>query len=266
MLQSPLPPFETVTLVEGVHYQVNTALEPFEILLIGLPPEFVVPDSYDFQVTYSLLRGDYELRTDTAGTNVSVELFDQKVTPFFGYLAQRSDVISGTYPGDPIDSNSYSAGLRLQYGPLRGRGEYQYMDWAANPYRAWRTEVQYVGSVTRSITAYATASYLDRHYFGAEPPYTRDEYTERTATISGNVTKQLFSRSMYVSLGGSYSHMQGIADSDSWSATSSFVWNIGKLDISIGMSAYGSSSQPSDGPDFERDHQLFFFNLRRKLL
>lgn len=103
-LKSPLPPFELVPLVENVHYTVVPAQNSFEIQLLTLPSRFVVPESYDFLVSYSLLGGDFDLRTNTLAQNASVELFDNQVTPYFGYALVRSDVKSGTFPGSyPLD-------------------------------------------------------------------------------------------------------------------------------------------------------------------
>jgi len=265
-LKSPIPPFEIVTLVEGIHYQVNTAVEPFEVQLINLPAEFVLPGSYDIFMTYSLRTGDYDLGIDTGGASFTLELFDRLVSPFFRYLGQRSDVLSGAYPGVPIDSDSYNAGLRMVYGPLRGRAEFLYLDWPTNPYRLWRGELQYVGTLTRSITAYGSASYVHRHYLGGEEPYRSIETTEKTATISGTLSKQIYSPNLSVSLGGSWSNLQGITDSNAWSANSSVVWHIGKLDVTFGLSAYGSDAKTSGSPSYERDHEMIFLNFRRQLL
>jgi len=265
-LRSPLPPFDFIPLIQGLHYLVNSSLEPFEIQILSLPPEFVVPGSYDFFVNYSLETGDYELRNDTTGANLTVETFGDIVAPYVRFLAQRSDVMSGTYPGVPVDSNNYIAGLRLVYGPMRARGEYQDLDWEANPYRAWRAELQYVGAVTRTISAYATATYLNRHFLGAQPPYTTTDYTEESVTIAGSVTKQFYPYNLYVSVGGSWSRISGLSDSDAWSANSSLVWHIGKLDISLQANAYGSTSESPSNPDYEREHQYISINLRRQLL
>lgn len=266
VMRSPLPPFEMIPLVEGVHYQVNTALEPFEIQLTALPPEFALPGSFDIYVSYSMQTGDYELRTDNGGAAISFEMLDNLVTPYFRYLAQRSDVLSGTYPGPPIDSDSYTSGLRILWGPLRARGEYQILDWDINPWRAGRAELQYVGNITRSITAYATASYVNRHYLGGDPPYSTLDFTEEVVTVSGNVTKQIWSRNLYVTIGGAYTHLTGLSDSDAWSANSSLVWHVGKLDVTLSASAFGSDSTTGFNPSVERDHQLISLSLRRQLL
>lgn len=266
MMRSPLPPFDFIPLVEGLHYLVNSSLEPFEVQILSLPPEFVVPGSYDFFVNYSLETGDYKLRNDTTGANLTVEMFNDIVAPYVRFLAQRSDVLSGTYPGIPVDSNNYVAGLRLIYGPMRARGEYSDLDWDANPYRAWRAELQYVGAVTPTISAYATATYLNRHFLGAEPPYTTTDYTEESVTVAGSVTKQFYPYNLYVSVGGSWSRITSLSDSDAWSANSSLVWHVGKLDISLQVNAYGSTSESASNPDYEREHQYISINLRRQLL
>jgi hypothetical protein len=36
--------------------------------------------------------------------------------------------------------------------------------------------------------------------------------------------------------------------------------------VTFGLSAYGSNSQTRDNPDFQRDHEMLFLNLRRQLL
>ena len=55
VLVSPLPPFDAIQLIENVHYRVEASITTLEIQLLALPPEFIVPGSYDFVVTYSLL-------------------------------------------------------------------------------------------------------------------------------------------------------------------------------------------------------------------
>lgn len=265
-LKSPIPPFEVVTLVEGVHYQVNTAVEPFEIQIVNLPAEFVVPASYDIFLTYTLLGGDYDLGIDTGAASFELDLFNHLVSPFFRYLAQRSDVLSGVYPGIPIDSDSYNAGVRLEYGPWRGRGEFLYLDWAANPYRLWRAEVQYVGNLPLGITSYANATYINRHYLGGEAPYNTEERTEETETLSATLSRQFWQPDLTLSVGASWSHLSGITDGNAWSTHSSLVWRIGKLDVSFGVSAYGSTSDTTNAPDFERDHEMIYLSLRRQIL
>lgn len=53
-LESPLPPFQLIELIENVHYLVIPVGDSFEIRIFNLPPEFVVPETYNLWVSYSL--------------------------------------------------------------------------------------------------------------------------------------------------------------------------------------------------------------------
>lgn len=265
-LKSPLPPYEMIRLDEGVHYHKNTSVEPFEIQIFGLPPDFVIPGTYDLYLNFSLRGGEFELQSDSLGNSVTLQLFDDLLTPFFRYLAIRSDVLSGQSPGIAVDSDAYTAGLLAHYGPLRARGEFHYLDWEANPQRSWRTELQYVATLWRSTSAYAVASYVNRHYLGGQGLYYTDEYTEETVTTAATVTQTLPFRDMYLSLGGSYSNIRGLVESNAWSVNSSFVWRIGKLDVSVGLSAYGADTASRQGPATDRNRELLFVSLRRQLM
>lgn len=267
LMRSPFPPYETIPLVEGVHYQKNTAVEPIEIQIFSLPAQFVIPGTYDIYVSYSLLGGEFELQTDSLGVSGTIELFHDLIDPYFRYMAIRSDVLSGEFPGIPVDSNSWIGGLRMHYGPLRGLGEYQYLDWDVNPFSSWRTELQYIGNLTRTTSTYSTVSYQNRQYLGGEGIYESPEYTEETISGGATLTQQLPYRDMYLSLGGSYSSISGLVDSTGWSANASFVWRIAKVDISIGVSAYGADTQTDENNRLtSRDREFVFINIRRQLL
>jgi len=265
-LESPLPPFDTILLVEGVHYQKNTAVEPFEIQIVSLPVEFAIPGTYDFYVSYSLLSGDFELQSDTLGASMTFQLFDDLLTPYARYLALRSDVLNGQTPFIPTDSDTYTAGLLGHYGPVRTRSEFQYVDWKVNPHRSWMTEIRYIGSLGRNTSTYATASYMNRQYLGGQNLYYSNKYTEQTVTTAATVTRQLPFYNMYVSAGGSYSYIDGLIQSNAWSVNSNLVWHIGKLDISIGVSAYGADNSGGLSTTNERNRELIYVNLRRQLL
>lgn len=264
-LRSPLPPFETVRLVEGVHYTKIPAQNTFEIQVFALPPEFVVPEAYDFFVTYSLLTGDFELRTDTFGGNASVQLFDNLLTPYFGYVTVRSDVLAGVFPGIPVDSTTYTTGLLVHRGPVRARGEYQKLEWEVSPYEAWKAEVQYVSALTPTTSVYATTAYLNKHYPQGLSAFVDRAFTEETVSVSGSIQKRLL-RDMYASTGGSYSWRQGLVDSNAYSLNAALMWRIGRTDLTVGASAYGADTTGAGVISTEREHQYFYVRLRRKLL
>lgn len=262
----PLVTGQRVTLVEGVHYTVVPTLNTFEIRVFALPSDFVVPGTFDFLVSYTLVFGDFSLRTNTFGGSTSVELFEDLITPYFSYLAVRSHELSGTFPGIPIDSTTYTTGLLLHRGPLRARGEYQDLEWNVSPYRAWRAELQYVSAVSATTSLYATAAYLNKYYpRGTSQSSLPTAYTEQTESVAGSVQQQLFSRNMFLAVGGSYSRLQGLVDTNAYAANGSLNWRIGKVELSLGANGYASDSSGEGTISTQRDHELVYLKIRRQL-
>ena len=266
-LKSPLPPLELIRLIENVNYTVKPVENTFEIRVFSLPPEFVVPGTYEFLATYSLTGGDFKLRTDSYANYARVELFDQLLTPYFSVVAVRSDVVSGTFPGEPVDSTTYTSGLIVLYGPWRGRGEYQKLDWNVSPYEAWLAELQYVGAVSPTVTVYGTATYLNKHYGeSSETLYGNvAAYTEESVTGSGSIQKRLPVQNMYLSVGGSYTYLDGQVTTNAYAGNAALTWKLGRLDVSLGATAYGSDTSGSTIVSTERDHQFVYLKLRRRL-
>jgi hypothetical protein len=269
-LRSPLPPFELVPLVENVHYIVVPVQNSFEIRLLTLPPRFALPERYDFLVSYSNLGGDFELWQNTFANNLSLELFENQVTPYFSYAQVRSGVSSGFFPGNLTDTTTYTAGLFLQRGPFRGRGEYEDLQWDVSPYRAWRGELQYVSPFGRTTAAQATLSYLSRYYpRGLSPADTR-AFTDETMTASGYIQQQLFflAEGLSVNVGGSYSRLSGLVDGDAYGASGYVSWTVAQLQLILGATAYGSQTEGRDVVVLptQRANQYFYFRLRRRLL
>ena len=92
------------------------------------------------------------------GFNTSVQLLDNMLTPYYSYLAVRSEILSGVFPGIPSDSTTNTVGLNFLDGPWRAVGEFQSLDWDVSPYHQWRGEVQYVGAIDPTLRVYATAN------------------------------------------------------------------------------------------------------------
>jgi hypothetical protein len=265
-LKSPLPPNEIIPLVETVNYTVTQVQNTFEIFVFALPPQFA-PGTYDFLVSYSLTGGHFELRTDSYAGSIRAEMFDSMLTPFFSVVALRSDVLSGVFPGEPVDSTTYTTGLICLYGPWRARGEYQELDWQVMPYELWRAELQYIGELNSTTSVYTTASYLTKHYGRGTSSFftTNPAYTEETVSGSGSIQKRLPAHNLYLSVGGSYSHLDGLVNSNAYAANTSLTWKVGKLDVSLGGTWYGSDTSGKDIVSTERDHQLVYLKMRRRL-
>jgi len=265
LFTSCVSPFDTRVL-DPAFYSVVPAQNTFEIRVQTLPEQYLCTPSttYAFSVSYSF-SGDFELRSDTVGANVSVELFENFLTPYFSYLKSSSSVLSGQFPGVPLDTTAYATGLVMSFRQLRLRGEYSELQWEVSPYRAWKADAQYVVSLTSTTSAYATASYVNKYYPRGTSTSFTGPYTEEAESVSGSIQKQLPLRSLFLSAGGSYSRIQGLADTDAYSANASLSWKIGKLELSAAASAYASDSSGGTGFATRREHELFTINVRRRL-
>lgn len=270
-LKSPLPPFQLIQLMEGPDYRVEPVpnLNTFEIQVFNLPG-FVVPGSYDFSVSYTV-SGDFKLRTNTYGSSASVELLDNLLTPYLSYRALQSSVLSGVFPGIPVDSTTYTAGLIVRYGPLQVRGEYQDLEWDVSPYHAWKAEVQYVQPLNETTSVYATSAYLNKYYPQGTSYYSPGSvnygaaYTEQTEAASGNIQKELYDRALYLSAGGSFTAVQGQYDSNAFSLNGSLIWRIGKVALTLGVTGYETNSSGTTSASTNRDHEFVYLNVRRRL-
>jgi hypothetical protein len=264
-LRNPLAPFNNILLVENLHYTQTPIVNTVEIFVFALPPAFLVPGTYDFFVSYSLTGGDFELDSRTTGFNTSVELLDTLLTPYYSYVAIRSDLVSGVFPGTPLDSTTNTAGLRLLRGPLRARAEFQDLEWEVSPYRAWRGEVQYIGTLNPTTSLYGTAQYVNKHFREGSSPGQVEPYTDETASAAGNIRKEIPSQGLTLSAGGAISRTLGRVDTNAYSLNSSLTWRVGKLSITAGANAYSSDSEGSATVDNDRLHQYYYVTLRRQL-
>jgi len=264
-LRSPIPPFQLVPLVENVNYTVTLVATRLEIDVFTLPPQFVVPGTYDFVASYSLATGTFEQRMNTVAFNTSVQLLDNMLTPYYSYLAIRTQLLSGSFPGVPLDSTTNTVGLTFLYGPWRALGEFQSLAWDVSPYDQWRAEVQYTGSIDPTLRVYGTADYLYRYYSHGTSYDVPNAYSETNVSLSGSVQKDFLARSLMFSAGGSYTRMLGLVDSNAYSLNSALTWRIGRLELSAGVDAYGSESQGNSSGQYNRTHQYYFLKLLRRI-
>ncbi len=270
LLHSPLPPFESILLTRDQNYTVTAVpnLNTFEILVFALPPQFLVPGSYDFVVSYALLGGNFALRADTLGADLSVQLFDDLLTPYARYLVTRSDVLAGSFSGFAVDSTTYTAGLRLYRGPFRLRGEFEDLEWEVAPYDAWRADGQYVDTFYPGLSVYLSAGYEDKRYRSGNEEFSIAPYTERTVNTSVSVQKRFLVPEMTFGLGGAYAHFLGQVDSDAFSVDGNWTLTVGKLDCSLGASGYFTQTDARREPQdvhLERDHELVYVKLSRRI-
>ena len=264
-LRSPLPPNEMIELTEGVHYALAEVGAGLELTVYSLPPQFVVPGTYEIRVSYVLAGGNFELRMDTVTHGASLELFDQRLTPYYSYSELRSRVLSGQYGGGSLDSSTLTAGLIFRWRRFRALAEYQKVEWQVSPYESWRGELQLAGDLGPTASYYATVSHRLRTFPEGRQGLARGEYDEKTSSAAGSIQKQLFSRRLILSLGGSYSRLDGLVVNDAYSITGSASWKLGRLDLTLGASVFDTETEGPLLIASRRSHQYYYLKLRRQL-
>ena len=264
-LVSPLSTGELIELQEGVDYDVIAQGNTFQITVRNIPAEFAVPGVYDFQVRYSTIIGDFKIRTNTFGSNLGLELFNNLLNPFFSYQQVDSTVTSGTFTGVPEKSKLYTAGLNILKDPFRALIEYDRQDSNVNPSYGWRAEINYNGTISDTSRVIATAAYA-AHYFSqgaSENP--GPSYSDKIWTLSATLMKRFPEKRLILSGGGTYTLTQSLTNSESYALNSQLAWNVGKLKVSLGATASLSDAQGLHGVSTLRTHQHYFLKITRML-
>ncbi|HTZ17606.1 MAG TPA: hypothetical protein VMB78_04125, partial [Dissulfurispiraceae bacterium] len=264
-LKDPLPPFEPILLEEVTNYTVTPVGNTFQITITNLPPPFVPVGNFDFTVSYSLTSGNFKLQTNSYGFNAGANLFESLVNPYISYVSTSSKVLQGIFPGGPVDERYSTIGVTIQKLPFRVLAEYQKLQSNINPYTQWKGEINCTTPVTETSRIYLVASYTRKNYPVGSSLLEQQPYTEMTETVSANVQKQFFQRSLVLTAGGAYSAFQGLVKSTAFSLNTSLEWKIGKIFVGIGASGYMAKSEGSGTLQNERDHQYYYVNIKRKI-
>jgi hypothetical protein len=260
--------------VEPVHYVLLQYVTNYNYIIVGntlqinitsLPSEFVGPGPFDFFVDYSVQKADYNLQSDSWSYNIGFNLFDNLLYPYYNYLSVSSELLSGSLPGGapPLDSTTNVVGLVVTKNPYQASIQYRNTDSNAGSNDAWRAEVTYNNAVTETARVYATAQYEVINYPTGTSVQSMQSYTEKIASLSANLMKQLPYKGMTLTAGGSFSYLKSLSTSTAYGVNSSLLWIIGKLTLSAGANIYFTESQSS--VDVHTLHQTYYLNIKRAI-
>ncbi len=270
-VKDPVPPNQLVQLNEGINYVLDTTPSGFiEITNITLPltPDFPVPGSYDFFVTYSLKAADFKVREDTIGYNASLSLFNGMVNPFFSYSKTSSTVESGTFPeGEPLSASSTSVGLVFYREPFRVITQYTEVSSNLNSSKMWKAEAMYSKAISETTRLYTSATYAVTSYPQGTSLEGGPGYDQQSGSFSANLMKRFPSKNLSLSGGGTYSYVTaGPTKSTAYSFTSNLAWRVGKVFLSLGANMMFADSEGTQQLKTESFRQYYYLNVRRKLL
>jgi hypothetical protein len=197
--------------------------------------------------------------------SASLTLFSDLLTTYGGTSSVHSDVVSGAFPGIPVESKTYTAGVRLARGSWRATGEYGNLQWDVNPRETWKAEIDYQYSSASGLTHLAGSASYEQNRYGGEPSLGTTPFREEVTSVSGSAQQRLRSPRMSFSAGGTYSRIQRSVGGDVYSWNAGWSWKIGRVEIDAAASAYHYRTRGAPANPYQRDHSLYYVKLRRDL-
>ncbi|MEJ2697764.1 MAG: hypothetical protein P8013_14090 [Candidatus Sulfobium sp.] len=256
-------PGQLIPLEENADYVVTPFGNTFQITIVNLPPQYVIPGTYDFVVSYLLNNAETKLRTTNLNYQLNFELFNDMFYPYYNYSKSRQKVLSGFTDQQPWDFTSNIFGFTFVKRPFTLSASYLTISSNVNPSRGWKAEATYVKSLTQHTQIQASANYSDIFY----PQGTATggvSYSDRLFGASASVQWTFPKHNMYLSLLGAYSRDQSLSTSNSYSLSSNYVWNLGKIYVNAGATASLSDSEFTGGKN-RQVYQYYYFKVKRKL-
>lgn len=274
-LRSPLPSNELLLLTENVDYIVVPFANTFEVSILNLPSQFILPGSFDFYVSYYLKQSDFKMRTDTFSYSVSLTLLNGLLNPYYAYGKSTSDMISGALPygAEAIESTSHSAGINFHKGPFGGGLHYQRTISNLNSSTSWRGDISYSESIAQDTTLYASARYSLTNYPRGTSLYENSQgFTQKEAFLNANVTKWVPLWRFNLSGGLILAYQDAQTKSTSYSGNIRLSWIIGKMSLTAGASISRSETEGTNllsgaasRVRVERLHQFYSLSIHRRL-
>ncbi len=256
-----------IDLVQGVNYVVEPTGDLMKITIVNLPPEILAEGHpllfpYSFQATYGLLAANVRLKLTTVGYGFSLALYNGFITPYYNRLYTRQEVLAGSIPGGPQDTDVQTVGINLKKAPFGWVTEYRTVKSEFSPSRALRNTLEYSRRISDATQVYAKAEHIDTVY-GAGFQGTAG-YTERITNLNATIMENIPRQKMTASLTGYYSQRLATFDTDLYSLTGNLSWKIGLLTVDTGLTLNDAETTGGSGKQTQTS-EFFYLTLRRKL-
>lgn len=263
-LRSPIVPGELVLLQQNVDYVITPFGKSAQIEIINLPAQFSVPGSYDFNVSYDLNKRNARFQTDNLSYSIGFDLFRGRFSPYYNHTETEQTLLEGSVDFVPVNMSTDAIGFLLTMRPFTLNAEYHKIDSNINPSKGWKADVNYNDNIFQNTQLQAGATYSSTEYPEGASQISDNGYTDKLWALSVGVQQRIPRRNMFLFLGGSYTQLEGLGETTTYSLNSSFVWKIGRLFITAGGNA-GFSDSNINGIQNERSIQNYYLTVQRKL-
>jgi hypothetical protein len=256
-------PGELIPLTENTDYVVAPFGNTYQITILNLPSDFIIPGTYDFVVSYTLNNAESKLRTTDLNYSLSFELFKDMFYPYYNHSTSRQKVLSGLTDEVPWNLTSDTVGFMFVKLPFTVSASYIKVSSNINPSSGWKTDLTYSTDLTQTTHLQGSANYSNVYY----PQGTGMggvSYTDRLFGASAAVQRKFPKHNMYISVVGAYSREMSLTTANSYSLSSNYVWNVGKIYVTAGATGSLSNSEFAGGKN-RRTDQYYYLSIKRRL-
>lgn len=240
-------PSGTLVLLDPVNYLVQQAGPRFEIFILNLPPPFAAGVSYPFRVDYAMITADAELLNRQIAFNLGLQLFENRVNPYYSHSKSDQEVTGGTLPGGPDSTTSDTVGLQLMLTPVSLLGEYVNYRSLTSPFETWRASADYARQL--HLTTTVTARVFHSRTVYAETSLGAAAYSDELTETALGIQKDLPEKRLNLSASTAYAYRRTFATTHAYTANAIVLWRMGRVEARAGASTAYSSS------DFLLGHQ-----------
>ncbi|MCX7793173.1 MAG: hypothetical protein N2257_02020 [Thermodesulfovibrionales bacterium] len=248
-----------------IHYEVIEIGDITRIRILDLPPGAWSTDpsitTYQFFVSYRTEARDVELKTDTHGYNLRLDLFNNLLSPYYSHNSLKTYLRSGFYEGRLPDTEIDTVGLIISRKPYNIFLQYQNVDSNINPSESFRAEFRYGIDLNPNFNILSKIFYSETWY--QKGYMTRRDYKETTKGAAIDIRRKFY-RNLWLNGGAKYTRRDSLSDADAYLLSSSLSFRSGMLELTGGLNLQWSRTH-SDNMDTRRFSELFYINIKRKL-
>ncbi len=234
-------------------------------------PQSLLPSSLSsfsgiltFHVSYSLLRSNVEFRTDIINSNISFELFNGLLNPYYSRTSSIQEVLAGSLPGGPDSLRMDTIGVIVQKKPFTLQTDYTTVSSRLNPYRTWKTVFEYREFLAETTTFIARLEREHNQYPKATAAPGTTGYTEEVTTIDLSMRQDFPSKNLDLFLKGTYQWRTSYATSTAATFNTALAWSLGKLSLNLGAAVTDLTTTFSTGKQ-KYLTEYYYLTASRKL-
>lgn len=221
-------------------------------------------EAYGYEVDFSFIPSEYELRTIAWNGRLQLPLFNKLITPFYSYSDSEQTVMEGNYPGSAERSKTHTLGLGFQYSLFRGDIVHSWLRSTTNSDDRLNATIEYSNQLTPFTSGHFTLAYENANTEEEVAAGASREQEETFYSVQANLQTIWPQKNITGSITGNYSLHKGSGETSAYSFFSVLSWHVGQLDLDL-TATYTDSESTFAGITTKDDYTMVRFILKREL-